>query len=199
LVSAQNRRRLYWTNIGLKPQGLFGFLYAGIEQPNEKGILLKDILEEEVDEKYFISDKGIAYINRNPRNLAFQMSENDDKSGCLVARYQAGIPYNQIKSSSRKIKQLSNDNKSNGGTQPFQQDRIYDINGISPALQANLPNGSQMINTERLRRLTPIECERLQTVKDNYTNHVSDSQRYKMLGNGWTIDVIAHILSYINK
>jgi site-specific DNA-cytosine methylase len=49
----------------------------------------------------------------------------------------------------------------------------------------------------RIRRLTPIECERLQTVKDNYTNHVSDSQRYKMLGNGWTISVIAHIFSYI--
>jgi site-specific DNA-cytosine methylase len=51
----------------------------------------------------------------------------------------------------------------------------------------------------RIRRLTPIECERLQTVADNYTNHVSDTQRYKMLGNGWTIDVIVHILSYINK
>ena len=44
------------------------------------------------------------------------------------------------------------------------------------------------------RKLTPIECERLQTVPDNYTNHVSNTQRYKMLGNGWTIEVIAHIL-----
>jgi len=43
------------------------------------------------------------------------------------------------------------------------------------------------------RKLTPIECERLQTVPDNYTNHVSNTQRYKMLGNGWTVDVIAHI------
>ena len=43
------------------------------------------------------------------------------------------------------------------------------------------------------RKLTPIECERLQTVPDNYTNYVSDTQRYKMLGNGWTVDVIAHI------
>jgi DNA (cytosine-5)-methyltransferase 3A len=44
------------------------------------------------------------------------------------------------------------------------------------------------------RKLTPLECERLQTVPDNYTNHVSNTQRYKMLGNGWTIEVIAHIL-----
>ena len=54
------------------------------------------------------------------------------------------------------------------------------------------------IITSRIRRLTPIECERLQTVKDNYTNYVSDSQRYKMLGNGWTIDTIAHIFKYIS-
>jgi site-specific DNA-cytosine methylase len=50
---------------------------------------------------------------------------------------------------------------------------------------------------DKVRRLTPIECERLQTVKDNYTNHVSDSQRYKMLGNGWTVEVIRHILNYM--
>ena len=48
-----------------------------------------------------------------------------------------------------------------------------------------------------IRRLTPIECERLQTVPDNYTNHVSDSQRYKMLGNGWTVDVIAYIFKHM--
>ena len=48
----------------------------------------------------------------------------------------------------------------------------------------------------RIRRLTPLECERLQTVPDDYTDYVSNTQRYKMLGNGWTIDVIAHILSH---
>ena len=47
------------------------------------------------------------------------------------------------------------------------------------------------------RKLTPLECERLQTLPDNYTNHVSNTQRYKMIGNGWTIDVISHILSHI--
>jgi len=47
------------------------------------------------------------------------------------------------------------------------------------------------------RKLTPVECERLQTVPDSYTQSVSNSQRYKMLGNGWTVDVIAHILSYM--
>jgi DNA (cytosine-5)-methyltransferase 3A len=50
-----------------------------------------------------------------------------------------------------------------------------------------------------IRKLTPIECERLQTVPDNYTDCVSDTQRYKMLGNGWTVDVIAHIFKNLKK
>jgi site-specific DNA-cytosine methylase len=48
-------------------------------------------------------------------------------------------------------------------------------------------------DTRPVRKLTPVECERLQTVDDHYTAHVSNTQRYKMLGNGWTVDVIAHI------
>jgi len=67
----------------------------------------------------------------------------------------------------------------------------------SCALRANASSNYQLVND--WRKLTPIECERLQTVPDNYTNHVSNSQRYKMLGNGWTIDVICHILSYIDR
>lgn len=50
-----------------------------------------------------------------------------------------------------------------------------------------------------IRKLTPLECERLQTVPEGYTEGVSQAQRYKMLGNGWTVDVIAHILSFMNK
>ena len=93
----------------------------------------------------------------------------------------------------RKVHQL-NPSKESGGMSPYQQNRVYHTEGITPALYAN--KSDLIINTSRIRRLTPIECERLQTVKDNYTNHVSDSQRYKMLGNGWTVDVIAHILKY---
>ena len=249
LVSAQNRRRLYWTNIGMQPMGLFGDLESIIEQPKDKGILLKDILESEVDKKYFLSDKAIKLLGEK----IIDKSISNEKSKTIDASYYKGvgircddcrqivadnqiIVHNTQKRDSnrpsiqknknaggsghlsrsdgktycldrgqsnaveiRKVKQLSNNNKSNGGTQPYQQDRIYDINGISPALQANLPNGSNMINTLNIRRLTPIECERLQTVADNYTNHVSDSQRYKMLGNGWTVDVIAHIFNYLKQ
>jgi len=51
-----------------------------------------------------------------------------------------------------------------------------------------------LVSKDMWRKLTPLECERLQTMPDNYTNHVSNSQRYKMIGNGWTVDVVAHIL-----
>ena len=76
-------------------------------------------------------------------------------------------------------------------------------NGKSGTLQARARNDEscgQLVSVDsRIRRLTPVECERLQTVEDNYTSCVSDTQRYKMLGNGWTVEVIAHIFSFINN
>ena len=81
--------------------------------------------------------------------------------------------------------------------------RIYSVNGKSPTL-TNCGGGNRhakiAIDDFYYRRLTPLEYERLQTVPDNYTlgeGNISDGQRYKMCGNGWTIEVIAHILSFI--
>jgi len=168
LVSAQNRKRIYWTNIGMQPKGFFGDMESIIKQPKDKWILLKDVLESAVDEKYFLSENGKTYCLDTGNTNAVEM---------------------------REVIQLNPSNES-GGKQPYMQNRIFDINGINPSL-TTLWNGANLINTKKIRRLTPIECERLQTVKDGYTAYVSDSQRYKMLGNGWTIDVIAHIFSYI--
>jgi DNA-cytosine methyltransferase len=81
-----------------------------------------------------------------------------------------------------------------------QGDRIYsqDAKGITLNAQSGgtAGSGNMLVEDKEVywRKLTPIECERLQTVPDNYTNHVSNTQRYKMLGNGWTIEVITHIL-----
>lgn len=84
-----------------------------------------------------------------------------------------------------------------GGKQPYQQNRVYDVRGKSPALQAQLSTGSYAIYPGG-RRLTVAECCRLQTVPDDYFNLiVPDKEAYKMLGNGWTIDMIAFILSFI--
>jgi DNA-cytosine methyltransferase len=262
LVSAQNRKRIYWTNIGMQPGGLFGDMQSIITQPKDKGILLKDILENEVDDKYFLSEKALKYIQsakfRQDANVLLpgeksvclqqarkeivkidkkgNVKKNQDKASCFTAGGNSGGNHsdmdlicvamrgrnidnpNDRRKGIELVQQLETrtDNKTNcltsvqkdnlviqlnpskesGGKQPYQQNRVYDINGINPSL-TTLWNGSNLINTSRIRRLTPTECERLQTVKDGYTSMVSDTQRYKMLGNGWTIDVICHILSYL--
>ena len=92
LVSAQNRKRLYWTNIGLESNGLFGDLKSIIEQPVDKGILLKDILEDEVDEKYFLSEKIIEGFKKHKERhddkgtgFGFKVKESTDKGNSLRA------------------------------------------------------------------------------------------------------------------
>jgi DNA (cytosine-5)-methyltransferase 1 len=198
LVSAQNRRRLYWTNIGMESGGLFGDLESIIQQPKDKGILLKDILESDVDEKYFLSDKMISWLDRHSIKMGIEIKKlnENQKSSCLTSSAQTkqNLSTDYI-IQNREVRQL-NPSLESGGVQPYQQNRVYDVDGISPALCAFKSDLNIKLNNQ-IRRLTPVECERLQTVKDNYTNHVSDSQRYRMLGNGWTVDVIAHIFGYI--
>lgn len=300
LVSAQNRKRIYWTNIGMKPSGLFGYLESIIEQPEDKGILLKDILESEVNEKYFLSEKIILgfekhKIRHDNKGTVFGFSpknkfdkgnslranavlcptdniikidkngnikSNQNKASCFTAGGNSGgnhsdmdlIVHNTMPRSSttgkggtghltrndgktycldtgntnaveivamrgrgeNNIQQLEprTDNKTNcltsvqkdnlviGGDYRHDEGFRWRESGKSGCLLAQAREDGTAgqvlakINT-KIRRLTPIECERLQTVPDNYTNHVSDSQRYKMLGNGWTVDVIVHILNYM--
>jgi DNA (cytosine-5)-methyltransferase 3A len=217
LISAQNRQRLYWTNIGLKPQGLFGDLETTIEQPKDKGILLKDILEQNVSDKYFLTEKGvdrISFYNNSERSL-----NDNGKSLCLAAGYfKQGrdnqlIVHNTMPRSSTTGKGGSgplsrNDGKTYcldtgqtnaieilGGDFRYDEGYRWRDGGKSGTLCTNAESFAKI--DSKIRRLTPIECERLQTVNDNYTAHVSDSQRYKMLGNGWTVEVIVHILNYI--
>jgi DNA (cytosine-5)-methyltransferase 1 len=198
LVSAQNRRRLYWTNIGMESGGLFGDLESIIQQPKDKNILLKHILESNVDEKYFLSDKMISWLDRHSIKMGIEIKKlnENQKSSCLTSSAQTkqNLSTDYI-IQNREVRQL-NPSLESGGVQPYQQNRVYDADGISPALCAFKSDLNIKLNNQ-IRRLTPVECERLQTVKDNYTNHVSDSQRYRMLGNGWTVDVIAHIFGYI--
>ena len=178
LVSGQNRKRIYWTNIGMKPSGLFGDLESTIQQPKDKGILLKDILESEVDEKYFLSEKmvsGFLEHNKNHEGKHIYIPEAT-KKGYVEIKPGDCFDAENLNSETRRGRLM--EEKSN-------------------CLMANLTNFMQYQGKGRIRRLTPIECERLQTVKDNYTDCVSDSQRYKMLGNGWTVDVIVHIFKYI--
>lgn len=226
LVSAQNRKRIYWTNIRTRGNGRFSELQSDIPQPADKGILLKDILEDEVDEKYYLSnkaisgimghkqghaEKGVSYTDRGIRphrgdHRKSGVSEygtilcTDQKSNAHIASHvgmtvEGGNPLNKGRKA-RGIIRL-NPSKASGGVQPYQQDRIYDVEGIAPALCSGHGGMGCNVNTGRIRRLTPTECARLQTIPDWYKWECSDTQQYKMLGNGWTVAVIYHILSFI--
>jgi len=186
LVSAQNRRRLYWTNIGAQEDGLFGDLVCKIRQPRDRGILLKDILEAEVDDKYYLSQQRIETMLKSERSVPY-IDENTNKYNCLLAVYRK-IPTDGQYVVHNMMPRSSTSGK--GGT-----GHLSRSDGKTYCLDTGNTNAVEIV--ERIRRLTPLECERLQTVKDNYTAVVSDSQRYKMLGNGWTVDVVAHIFSYL--
>ena len=186
LVSAQNIVRYYWTNI------------PGVEQPEQRGIVLRDILEtREID---VLSDKAIDYMNRSSDKWSGGKTRKDiyikhesEKGMCLTANMHKGVPYGVI--AVDKPNQINPSKKANG-VQPYMQDRVFHVDGKSHALTREFASRTNVGDEQEVywRKLTPIECERLQTVPDNYTNHVSNTQRYKMLGNGWTVDVIAHNL-----
>jgi DNA (cytosine-5)-methyltransferase 3A len=155
-ISGQNRPRLYWTNI------------PNITQPEYKDITIKDIVEDSVDEKYYMK-----YNYNDYKNRLSSIDSNDlDSSSCIQI---AELEMKAIES----IK------------------RVYSTNGKSPCLTTSQGGHRQAkileTSSGRVRKLTPLEYERLQTVPDNYTSILSNAQRYKVLGNGWTVDVIAHI------
>ena len=188
LVSAQNRRRLYWTNINSTHTDLFGCMIPGIEQPEDKGLFLKDIIEPEVDKKYFMSEKQIMSLLMRQNKSTFD-------------NYFKPITVNKAKplDNASPTKQRGQTNYLFADYRNDEGLRIRD-NGKAGTLKATnggLAPYGLVISSNSIRRLTPIECERLQTVPDNFTAGVSESQRYKMLGNGWTVDVIAHIFKYL--
>lgn len=221
LVSAQNRQRYYWCN-------------WDVEQPEDKGIVLADILE--TDGTGFIKSHG-------------EYKERSEKSQCIDANYHKGADnhgqrtlianpasivgrrinergvredYNksvpitqclQVKQDPSKMQCLTTVQKDTvvsslpPGRYPIgarfnrkdglgsEVDKAFSLNASDwRGLNRNQTQTAVVTGAE-YRKLTPIECERLQTVPDQYTNHVSNTQRYKMLGNGWTVDVVAHIFS----
>jgi DNA (cytosine-5)-methyltransferase 3A len=224
LVSAQNRVRYYWTNI------------PNVRQPEDKGILLKDIVHE---------GEGCTVINqaKQMKNIGL------NKSHTLMARdykgfgnqCMTGVVYdlNEYIVPFDRTLQILDKEVERGKVGYFRKDsqanRVYYIHDkavtlcgdaggggaakmgqylfgcITPDRVNKKQNGQRFSEGKKfytltaqdkhgilvegyIRKLTPIECERLQTVPDNYTEGVSNTQRYKMLGNGWTVDVIAHIL-----
>ena len=179
LVSAQNRQRLYWTNI------------SNVSQPKDKGVLLKDILEEKgvcgaLRGRSFDKDGNKTNWKDGEHKQVLEVRK-DGKTNSLTSVTKDNVIV------STKPNQV-NPSKKAAAKQPYMQDRVFDERGKSHALTAAFASRTNVATDIMWRKLTPLECERLQTVPDNYTDHVSKTQRYKMLGNGWTVDVICHIL-----
>lgn len=128
LVSAQRRRRYFWTNI---PFTL----------PADRGILLSTILQDQVDQKFY-SKSTLEELNKKKHSQPYRVYDTKGKSVCLIANGLTGL----------------------------------------------------YITQRGIRRLTPLECERLQGLPDNYTSDISDTQRYRCCGNAFNCDVVAHIL-----
>lgn len=181
LMSAQNRNRLYWTNI------------PNVTQPHDKGIVLADILEDLPFDEAPNYLKG-TWCGRVRGDLV--KSVDDDKAHCLTASMYKGQIPTFVKSKKPIQVGVANDIK---GFDIIK--RVYSPQGKSPTL-TTMQGGHRQpkVAMDNLyRKLTPLECERLQTLPDNYTEGVSNTQRYKMIGNGWTVDVIAHILKGIKQ
>ena len=168
LVSAQQRKRYYWTN-------------WHVELPKDKGILLADILESG---QVIRGDKARAVISSVGRTTEREYFKKHQSTMVAEPVRLGTLP----------------------GLGTGQANRIYSVFGKSVCLNANgggggaktglykvdLPDGNYTI-----RKLTPLECERLQTLPDNYTEGISATQRYKAIGNAWTVDIIAHILKQL--
>lgn len=186
LVSAQNRLRYYWTNI------------ENITQPIDKGLLLKDVILDYVEEKYYLTPTAIDYMcrlrNGKPR-WEYHKNELNGKSSCLTANMYKGVPYGVLRIPEATKKGFVEVNENEG----------VDLTFINSKTRRGrlMKNKSNCLTASRYdycwydgyicRKLTPIECERLQTFPDNYTEGISNSQRYKALGNSWTVDVVSHI------
>ena len=148
--------------------------------PDDKGVVLADILEDGhvdrdklhcIDANYFKGGNLKSYFEKHRRQLVFS-----DDGMCHVGDADLkGHGYNR---------------------------RVYHPDGKGPSLCASSGGNLEpktYIKPNSWRKLTPLECERLQTVPEGYTNHVSNTQRYKMLGNGWTVDVIKHIFEGVKQ
>ena len=213
LVSAQNRKRLYWTNI------------PGLTQPKDKGITWGDVRERGVNaQSYYYTEKAMQWLGRvsQKKNKQLTVHSDSDKMQMLEASHckkysnQRFFGIVDLPEDSQTVgamrgrylidgKRQDGNQLTKGLTKQYIEFR-YDgkTNALTTVGKDNvivpftLPN---RIPADEFffRYITPLECERLQTVPDNYTNVVSDTQRYRMLGNGWTVDIISHIFSFIKQ
>lgn len=217
LVSAQNRERLYWSNWKFEQPEDRDIYLKDIVEDGE----VDRAKSFAIDANYFKGSNGNNYFNKSRRQIVFKGAalrnqvtkrgteaqlniRKDDKSNCVVPSYPQKLN-GLVFVGGVGDKDWAKDGKKLSRNYP-QGRRIYSDAGKSTSLTSQGVGsiggytGIYQIHKDEeiyYRKLTPLECERLQTVPENYTEGVSNTQRYKMLGNGWTVDVIAHILSFL--
>jgi DNA-cytosine methyltransferase len=231
LVSAQNRKRLFW--VGKRVD--HNYKKVKIEQPKDKNILLKDILESEVDEKYYVklSDRwntkrlkedGIGYNPYSDTPIKDKSRALNTVCGSVTAKNTTTIKVGSLNKGGQGDRVYSPDGKSvnlsaNGGgrgaktglyltwgvtSRTRNGKKQIEHNGLEKANAMTSVQTDSMVDVGNvIRKLTPIECERLMTVPDNFTAKgitekgevdISNTQRYKTLGNGFNCEVVKHIL-----
>lgn len=216
LVSAQNRQRLYWVG-KREPDGTYSTV--PVEQPKDYGILLRDILESgmcwreksycitateyslrkhirtQIAESIRIGTVENTAKNKKNDSQGYRVYSPDGKSVNICGQgggmgAKTGLYAVPVEMSAEDNTVIEDEH---GKQFPIYKvkDNLVTIKGKNYPI--NLSDGLYTV-----RKLTVAECKRLQTVLDEYVFPVSDTQAYKMLGNGWTVDVIAHILSYLD-
>lgn len=181
LVSAQNRPRLYWVG---KRNNDGTYSKVNIEQPIDKWLVLKDILEKEAWIEDMSSERLINWF-RNSKSVfrdRFKLSDIDQKAYCLLAKSSWSIKTQNYVLCDKKGDKLILDTTK------------LENNGKLPE---NWKYEDIIKKWKCIRRLTIKEIERLQTVPEWYTNAVAKTSRAIMLWNGWTVDVIKHIFESI--
>lgn len=210
LVSAQNRIRYYWTNI------------PNVQQPEDKGITWGDIKEQGIN-KYYYTEKGLQWLAKNSRrkNKTLDVWANNEKAQMVEASHNkyysnqrffgiCDFPTDESVIASMRGRRINKEGKREDYNKEIdiEQHVEFRYDGKSNCLTTvakdnivvpfTLPNRIPL-KEFFFRYITPVECERLQQIPDNWTSCVSDNQRYKIIGNGWSVDVIAHIFKNIPK
>ena len=194
LVSAQNRKRLFWTNI------------PNVKLPDDRGIFLKDILEPKVDEVFIVKPKSNT-VRSSGRGSGIDDKHNWDT--IRIGTINKGGWGDRIYSPEGKsvgLLALGGGTGAKTGLYIIQTPRGNNKGG-KRALDGKVPtlssssweHNNKLSDNEVIRKLTPVECERLQSLPDNYTEGVSNTQRYKALGNAFNVEVVAHILKGISN
>jgi len=194
LVSAQNRNRYYWTSFP-------------VEQPKDRGILLKDIIEHDVDEKFELSAAKIDRVLNAKRGKGFFYDRSFGKIGTIIAEYgklPTDAPY--IKCGSMIGRKINPETGKRDDYNPNlkAEQRIEVRNNEKTGTLTTVQKDNLVISANKYRKLTPRECMRLQTIPEHHIDTllgagISNTQLYKMTGNAWTREVVKHILNSINK